>query len=154
MKSETKRIVLGIIAIVIVAVVGSICVNLGMDWFDGLTKPNEWINEILIPIVWTIIYILFAIYLFVAIKDNSINKKITILLILNGIINILWCLVFFALNNLLGGVAIIVINLMLAVLLVAEILKSSHKFINYALLIYPTWIMFATTLNVALWILN
>ena len=45
--------------ILVVAVLGSIFVNLGMEWFNELFKPKEWIPNFVIPIVWTIIYVLF-----------------------------------------------------------------------------------------------
>ncbi|MBQ3047525.1 MAG: tryptophan-rich sensory protein, partial [Clostridia bacterium] len=55
-KNKTFQIILSFILIIIVAVLGSIFVNIGMPFFNSLTKPSQWISNILIPIVWTIIY--------------------------------------------------------------------------------------------------
>ena len=65
MKNNVLRIVSVVAPIVLVAVLGSVFVNLGMDWFDGLTKPSQWIPNWVIPVVWTIIYITFAVVLLI-----------------------------------------------------------------------------------------
>ena len=39
-----------VLSVVLVALLGSIFVEMGMDWFDGLNKPTEWIPNIVIPI--------------------------------------------------------------------------------------------------------
>lgn len=139
--------------IVLVAVLGSVFVNMGMDWFDSLTKPSEWIPNILIPIMWTIIYIAFAVYFYFAIREDKLSMQLLALLIANGILNVLWCLVFFTLNSLFVGLIVIVLNLIAGTVLLSE-LRKLHAFQFYLLLIYPLWLSIATTLNLALWILN
>lgn len=57
MENKTVKTIIAIGAVILVAVLGSIFVNLGMDWFDTLIKPSEWVPNIVIPIIWTIIYI-------------------------------------------------------------------------------------------------
>lgn len=152
-KNKTFQIILSFIFIIIVAGLGSLFVNLGMNWFDGLNKPSQWIPNIIIPIVWTIIYSLFAIVNFLWIKNEGIPKSVLFLLILNGIFNVLWCLTFFALKLLFIGNIVIILNLILGFLLIFEIAKFK-KLYTYLLAIYPVWLSIATTLNIALWILN
>lgn len=141
------------IAIVLVAVLGSVFVALGQDWYSSLIKPTEWVPSFVFGIVWTIIYVLTAIMLFVWQKHSKPRAEVYVLLIVNGILNVLWCLVFFTLNQLLLGAIIILINLIFAFWLVLRTNKYSGF---YALLIavYPVWISIATTLNLATWILN
>lgn len=147
------KIVLAEASIIIVAVLGSIFVNLGMEWFDGLTKPTQWIPNIVIPIVWTIIYGIFAVVLFLWIKNSKISVTNLVLLIINGLLNIIWCLLFFTLNlTFIGNIAIIV-NLIAGILLVVSIYKTK-KLYGYLTIIYPVWLAIATSLNLALWILN
>ena len=50
-----------ILAIAIVAGLGSLFVNLGMEWFSLLQTPSQFPPNFIIPIVWSVIYILFAI---------------------------------------------------------------------------------------------
>ena len=54
--------------VVLVAALGTLFTQLGMGWFDGLIKPKEWIPSFVIPIVWTVIYLLF---IYVLIKWNN-----------------------------------------------------------------------------------
>lgn len=153
MKNKTLLTIFSLSAVVVVAVLGTIFVNLGMDWFNSLTKPSEWIPNIAIPIVWTVIYVAFAVYLYFAIKNNRLDKETSILLIVNGILNVLWCLVFFTLNSLLFGLIVIVVNLIFAIILIMTMNKKD-MFFSYFLTIYPIWLSIATCLNLACWILN
>ena len=153
MKNNVLRIVGVVAPIVLVAVLGSIFVNLGMDWFDGLIKPSQWIPNWVIPIVWTAIYITFAVVLLIWSSKEFISKKTKILLIVNGIFNILWCLVFFALKLTFIGNIVIVLNLIAGILLWINVFNQK-KIYAYWIAIYPIWLSVATTLNLAMWILN
>lgn len=157
MEREKKNIVWAIvimlISIIVVGGLGAVFVQLGNAWFDGLTKPSEWIPNWVIPTIWTIIYLTFAIILFLWIKQENLPRKVTILLILNGIFNILWCLVFFTLKQLLLGNIVLIFNLILAVKFILEIYKTKMLY-SSILLIYPVWLCLASSLNMAVWILN
>lgn len=149
----SKNFWLIIISIVVVAGLGSLFVNFGMEWFNGLTKPDQWLPNIVIPIVWTIIYLLTAVVVIKLDGKNMLTKTSKILLFLNGIFNIMWCLIFFTLNQTFGGEIIIIINAILGFALVAELLKT-NKLYGLLMSIYPVWLSVATMLNTALWILN
>ena len=153
MKNKTLTTVISIGAVILVAVLGSIFVNLGMDWFDSLVKPSEWVPNIIIPIIWTIIYVAFAIYLYFAIKNDRLDKELIILLIVNGILNVAWCLVFFTLGSLLWGLIVIVMNLIVGAVMI-NLMHKRDMFFSYFLTIYPLWLSIATCLNLACWILN
>ena len=152
-KSKIINYVIIIASIVFIAVVGSILVNVGMDWFSLLDKPNQFIPSFVIPIVWSVIYVIFAIVLCVWSNKESFKKATILLLVLNGIFNILWCLLFFTLNQTFIGLISIVILLILSYLLVVNIFKQKPIY-AYFTAIYPLWVSIATTLNLALWILN
>lgn len=153
MGKTTKYQIISTISIVLVAVLGSVFVNLGMEWFNSLAKPSQWIPNIVIPIVWSVIYLLAIICNIILIKQEKINKTLLTRLILNGIFNILWCLVFFTLNLTFIGLITIIINLILGWFLWIN-LQKTENLLTKILIIYPTWLSIATTLNLALWILN
>lgn len=152
-KNKIVPIIVYLTSIVVVAVLGSIFVNIGMTWFDSLRKPMQWIPNFIIPIVWTIIYALFAIIGYLWIKNDGLSIGIIILLALNGILNVLWCLLFFTLNLTFVGLIAIVINLIFGILLIVNI-YNKNKAYGYAVMIYPIWLSIATCLNLAMWILN
>jgi len=153
MKLKVLNWVAVILPIVVVAVLGSVFVNLGMEWFNALTKPSQWVPNIVIPIVWTIIYLTFAVILILWQSKQKISLKTIVLLSVNGVLNVLWCLVFFTLNLTLVGNIVIILNLIAGFWLWLDILKQKPIY-GYVLTIYPIWLSIATTLNLALWILN
>ena len=150
---DNYKIIIICLAILVVAGVGSIFVNLGMDWYAGLAKPREWISSFVIPLVWSVIYVLFAIILSILSKQNLLTKKTIYLCVFNGIFNVLWCLVFFTLNQLFIGNIIIIINAFIGVLLLVSLNKIDKNYIAL-LWLYVIWLLVATSLNVAVWILN
>ena len=152
-KNLIKNILLSFGLVIVVAGLGTLFTQLGMDWFDTLIKPSEWIPNYVIPIVWTVIYLTAGIVLFMWLQHDTMDKSLATLFIINGILNILWCLVFFTFNSLLLGLVVILINLVFAIYLVIQIDKYRPIYAR-ALLIYPVWLLIATGLNLAVWILN
>jgi len=153
MKKSTSKIILIIISIMIVAILGSVFVNIGMDWFNSLIKPSQWIPNIVIPIVWTVIYLTFGIILSIWVSKERIPIYIIINLIINGILNVLWCLTFFTLQLTFVGNIVIILNLIAGITLFLQIFKQNTIY-GIITSIYPIWLSIATTLNLAIWILN
>lgn len=152
-KSQIKKIVISVIVIVLVAGLGSLFVNLGMDWFNTLQKPTQWVPNIVIPIVWTVVYLAFGTINFIWFKDDDIPTPTIVLMLINAVLNVLWCLTFFTLKQLLLGNIVILLNLIAGFVLVVNIFQNKKLF-GCLLSIYPIWLSIATTLNLALWILN
>lgn len=148
-----KNVIIILASILGVAGLGTLFTQLGMGWFDGLVKPREWIPSWIIPIVWTVIYGLFVYVLIKWQEREPISKENITLLIINGVLNVLWCLVFFTLHQLFLGNVIIIINTLFAIRLYLEICKSDAMN-GLIISLYPIWLSIATTLNIALWILN
>lgn len=153
MESKKLKIILSIGGVLLVAVLGTIFVNIGMDWFNSLEKPSQWIPNFVIPIVWSIIYLSAGIVLFLWNNNGDIPLKTSILFIINGALNVLWCLVFFTLKQTFLGNIVIIINLIFAYILLVDIFKQ-NKVYGYMLALYPVWLSLATSLNTAIWILN
>lgn len=139
--------------VILVAGLGTLFVNLGFDWFAVLNKPQEWVPDFVIPIAWTIIYTISAFVIYDLISKNLISKSLTSLFAINGALNVLWCLLFFTLNLKFVGLVAIILNLIAAILLANALYKTKPKYF-YWLLVYPCWLSIATTLNLAIWILN
>ena len=152
MESKWKSLYI-ILPIVAVSGLGTLFVNLGIDWFNSLTKPSQWIPNWVIPVVWTVIYLTFLVVLLIMQNRYKFGTLTKVLLIANGVLNILWCLVFFTFNLTFLGNIFIIINLITGFWLILDIAKY-NKIFTYILAIYPLWLGIATTLNIATWILN
>lgn len=153
MKNNVLRVISVVAPIVLVAVLGSVFVNLGTEWFNGLVKPGQWIPNWIIPVVWTLIYVTFAVILLIWSSKEEIPTSTKVLLIINGILNVLWCLVFFTLKLTFVGDIVIILNLIAGIALWVNIFLQKRNYAFY-LSIYPIWLSIATTLNLAMWILN
>lgn len=153
MKNNVLRIISVVAPIVLVAVLGSVFVNIGMEWFEALIKPSQWIPNWVIPIVWTVIYVIFAIVLLNWTSKEEMPTSTKVLLVANGILNVLWCLVFFTLKLTFVGNIVIILNLIAGIALWVNIFLQKRNY-AYFVAIYPIWLSIASTLNIAMWILN
>ncbi len=147
------KIIIICLSVLGVAILGSIFVNLGMTWYSTLLVPKQWIPNYIIPVVWTVVYILFAVILSILSKNNILSFKSIYLCIINGLLNVLWCLIFFTLNQLLMGNILIILNVFFGVMLLLSLNKTNKTYVNW-LWIYVIWLFVATSFNLALWILN
>ena len=68
--------------IVLVAVLGSVFVALGMDWYSTLIKPTQWPPGFLFGVVWTVIYVLTAITLFIWQKHSKVPTAVYVVFVL------------------------------------------------------------------------
>lgn len=151
MKQQKNIYAIG--GVVLVAALGSVFVGIGLEWFSGLNKPTQFVPSFVIPIVWTVIYILAGVILFKLIKQDNLTPSVRKLFIINGILNVLWCFVFFTLKQTQLGNIVIVINAYFGAYLIYALAKT-NKNCARLLTIYPIWLIIATTLNTCLWILN
>ncbi|MDE7300951.1 MAG: tryptophan-rich sensory protein [Clostridia bacterium] len=152
-KKKIIKIIVSFVVIIAVAALGSVFVQIGIDWFNALLKPSQWVPNVVIPIVWTAVYLTFAVINSIWFNNEDIPTSTIVLMIINGVLNVLWCLTFFTLKQLFIGNIVILLNLIAGFVLIVNIYKHKKLF-GYILTIYPVWLSIATTLNLALWILN
>lgn len=156
-KSNKKTIIVNILiavaAVGIVVLLSSIFTNRNTDWYNTLTHPSQWMPRVVFPIVWSLIYVVMAAIIFVLLQKNEMDKELIVLFSVNGILNILWCLVFFTLTSTLGGVVVLSTCFWAGIMLTMKLLKVNQK-LGYFSVIYPYWLTLALFLNIASWILN
>lgn len=116
------------------------------SWYVNLNKPFFSPPNWLFGPVWTILYLLMGISLYIVWnKKKKLTDKIFTWFWIQLFLNYLWSWVFFGMEK--TGLAIIVI-----VMLWGAIVKMRQNF-KYQLP-YLAWVSFATLLNVAVWWLN
>lgn len=121
--------------------------------YKTLVKPPLSPPSILFPIIWTIIYILMGIsyYLF---KKNSYNNKLeSIIYYIQLLINLSWSIIFFTLKLRFFSIIWILI-LIIFIYLLITLFKQQNKTSAYLLIPYLIWCIFATYLNIGIYLLN
>lgn len=149
-----------IILFLIAGGLGSVFVRSSITtWYAFVKKPFFAPPNFLFAPVWTILYILLAVFywrldkIYNKSKDKNLIKKLKGVFIFQMVINFMWTPVFFGLKNILGGLVVILV----LDLLVVKMTLMSHKIDKkcfYISLVYLLWLLYATSLNLGIFILN
>ena len=118
------------------------------SWYNdikpSLTPPN-WV----FPIVWNFLFLLISISLYTSwmkMKNNSEKKKLSILFGINLLLNVVWSLLYFGMQN--PALAFIdLLFLFVSILSIIIFLWNKNKKGAFLLFPYLLWISFAGILN-------
>lgn len=117
---------------------------------DYLVKPALFPPKILFPIVWSILYLLMTVSLYITTKNSDKLYKIyAIQLVLNA----LWSPIFFGFKLYLLA-AIILISLIILVIVMIYQMFAEDKLAGYLQFPYLIWLLFALYLNLSIYFLN
>ena len=126
------------------------------SWYATLQKPSFNPPSWIFGPVWLTLYTLMGIALFLVWQkrgEHRLAKPAIILFLVHLVLNAIWSILFFGLQNpLLALIDIIILWLMIITLTYQfwQIRKSAA----YLLLPYLLWVSFAAVLNFAIWRLN
>ena len=90
-KIDFKKLVISFSIVIILVLLSMIFTKNTMDFYGEIVKPDLAPKPIVFPIVWTILYTIFAVTIYRFID----NKKILTSLIVNLVINVIWPILFF-----------------------------------------------------------
>lgn len=147
-----KSALIAFISVFLVAMLGGLFVKPNSVWFNSLIKPEFYPPNWLFGVMWTILYFLIAVGLFLVLQ-NKPSKKLIALYAVNGFLNIVWNLVFFTLESAFLGVIVLVLLIVFAYFLLKE-LYVTNKTSFYLTLPYFIWLFFAFLLNYSIYLLN
>ena len=125
-------------------------------WYPTLKKPRYTPPEQVFGPVWTALYILMGISVFLVWQKglNAEGVKIAFILFwIQLVFNALWSIVFFGFRSKGGGVIVIIV---LWLLILATIVTSFKVSVWAGTLLIPyiLWVSVATYLNLGIWQLN
>jgi benzodiazapine receptor len=155
--TDILKLIAGIILCQLAGLIGSLATLPSIPiWYESLKKPFFNPPNWLFGPVWTGLYTLMGISLFLVWRRREGNPQVKMALtffFVQLILNTLWSLAFFGLRSPLLGLADIVL-LWIAIFLTIQ--KFSRISRRAALLLVPyiLWVSFAVLLNVSLWSLN
>ncbi len=118
-------------------------------WYATLNKPFFSPPNFIFGPVWTILYILLGISLYLVWIKEKVPTVFWIQLLLNAV----WSIIFFGLKNPLLALVDIV-ALWIAIFLTIKAFYKINKLAGNLLIPYLIWVAFATILNLSIVILN
>lgn len=123
------------------------------EFYLSLNKPFE-IPTIIFPIIWSILYLLMSISIYLISESNDINKLDSIkIYFIQLVINSLWTLIFFGFH-LIGFSIIWLIILITSVIIMFIKFYNINKISAFINIPYIIWLILATMLNISIYILN
>jgi tryptophan-rich sensory protein len=145
-----------LIPIIIGGLSGFFTANNVGTWYTTIQKPSWNPPNWIFGPVWTTLYILMGIALYLVWKEDSSDflKKLAIVFFtLQLVLNFFWSFIFFQQHEM-GWALVEIIALWLAILVTIFSFANISKTAAWLLVPYIAWVSFATILNYTLWKIN
>lgn len=153
MKSEKVKIYIKsiIIPIIVGGIVGFL-ISKSID-YNTLNKPPLSPSGSIFPVMWSILYILMGISYGILENNKLTDKKINCIYYTQLIVNALWSIVFFIFKwRLFAFLWIILLDILVAMMIYKFYKKNKTS--AWLQIPYMLWILFATYLNLGIYLLN
>lgn len=151
------KIIISIVVCLAVGFVASIATQSGVDtWYETIKKPSFTPPNAVFAPIWTILYILMGISAGIVWSRGLHHIWVKTALyhfVFQLLINALWSVVFFNLEQPLMALLVIV-TLFVLILLTIKWFKVVNDLSAYLLIPYALWVLYAMALNFEIWRLN
>ena len=151
------KLIVSVGAPLVAGAIGSVFTASSMDtWYANLAKPALNPPGWVFGPVWTTLFVLMGIAMFLVWKKLESNRHTKVALTLFGvqlILNILWSVLFFGLRSP-GSAFVEIIFLWVAILATIIAFAKVSRPAGWLLVPYILWVSFATYLNYSIYILN
>ncbi len=140
-----------LIPVILGGIVGLI-ISRFMD-YNTLNKPPLSPPGFIFGIVWTILYILMGISYGILDTKNLMDEKINKIYYLQLIVNLIWPILFFVFKWRLFSAIWIILLVILVIKMIIDFYRK-NKLSAYLQIPYLLWTIFATYLNIGVYLLN
>lgn len=121
--------------------------------YNSLQKPVLSPPSILFPIMWTILYILMGISYGILKSNNLTDSNINLIYYLQLFVNAMWSIIFFTLKfRLFAFIWIIILDILVIIMIIK--FYNKNKLSGLLQIPYLLWILFASYLNLSIYLLN
>lgn len=152
--NEIPKLMVSLIIVFIVGAIGSVATSPQIPvWYATLARPAWAPPNWLFPVVWTILYILIGISLFLVWRKSLESKQALVVFAVQLGLNLLWSLVFFGFHSIVGGL-VIILMLWMAILANIIVFYRISRWAGLILLPYLVWVSIASYLNYSIYLLN
>ena len=155
LNEKNKKIIIAILIPLGIGFLAFLLTRNGINnYSNNLIKPSFAPPGILFGIIWTILYVLMGLSSFYIYESMSCHKANCLLLYgLNLVLNFSWPIIFFNLEARLFAFLFILL-LDVVVILMTLCFYGIDKKAGYLNIPYIIWLLFATILNLSVYILN
>ena len=143
-----KSILLPVLVGVIIGLITSKFMN-----NDELIQPTLTPPVILFPIVWTILYALMGVSYGILKTNNMVDSKVSSIYYLQLAVNALWSIIFFVFKWRLFAYIWIILLAVLVIIMIKRF-YTKNKISGLLQIPYLLWIVFASYLNLSIYLLN
>lgn len=126
------------------------------SWYQSIEKPSWNPPNAVFGPVWTALYILMGIALFLVWKSNAsedLKRRAIAFFTIQLVLNFFWSLIFFNWHSILGALVEIMV-LWTFILMTIFAFARINKAAAWLLVPYIAWVSFAALLNAAIYSLN
>ena len=163
---DILRLGISIAVPLMAGVIGSIFTSESVStWYQTIEKPSFSPPDWLFGPVWTTLYVLMGVSLFLVWRATTNNtttftkdrrgRKISAFIAFGSqlLLNVLWSFIFFSLRSPQLAFAEIVI-LLISIIVTMVIFYRISKLAAVLMIPYAGWVAFASLLNLQIWLLN
>ncbi|HMS33312.1 MAG TPA: tryptophan-rich sensory protein [Ignavibacteria bacterium] len=155
--SNTLKLILSIVICQAAGLIGTVFTMDSIPtWYAALNKPAFNPPNWLFGPVWTLLYLMMGISLFIVWKEdlkNKVVKSAFTVFMIQLFLNTIWSIVFFGMQSLSGGLIIIILLWIMILITILKFMKIS-RVAGILLIPYLLWVSFATFLNFSIFKLN
>ncbi len=158
MKSKILKLVISILICQAAGFLGSIFTTPKIaTWYAGVVKPSFNPPNYLFGPVWTLLFILMGISLYIIwiskFKDKAYKKEVITIFAIQLILNIFWSILFFGLESpMLAFFEIMALWISILATIIG--FYKISRIASFILIPYILWVSFASVLNFFIWKLN
>lgn len=148
-----RNIKLLVICIILTFFIGNLfAIFISTSSYNSLNKLIN-VPSYIFPIVWSVLYLLMAISLYIILKSNNKIKYQAIkIYFIQLFVNSLWTLLFFKINLYLFSFIWILLLIILVLIMIIKFYKK--KIAGILNIFYLLWLIFASILNLGIVLLN
>lgn len=153
MKINYKKLIFIIVVTFLIGSFFSFFIPNSRGFYSTLEKPPLSPPGILFPIVWSVLYILMGISLYIVSESDYKREENYLIYIIQLVVNSLWTLLFFGFNlQFLSFLWILLLIVLVIVMIISFYQKS--KVAGLIQIPYLLWLLFAAYLNLSIYLLN
>lgn len=152
MKSFIKKLVI-FVCIFLLYSLPALIFKADKNFYNSIKKPFYAPKPIYFSIIWSVLYLIFSVYLAIKLTNKNIDKEAKISFIMNYIVSFFFNYVFFNLHNLFLAFGVTFLSFSTGIIIFISLLKK-NRYEAAIITPYLIWTLFASVLSAHIYFIN